>query len=375
MTITSKLRSELSQLDQTLSKVQSRQNDFLEKNQYEQAQNLNTQISQLNNQINEKNTELNAEYTSPSSTIKVSDNNIVGPDQSSLKSLQRYQSGTILGDTSPPDVQISTRNSGFSSTTPQGSIRAGTNSIERGLSTLATAVPLAVAGVKALKSFVSKTRNRSPAAINTLSPFTGAKSKDLRVKIIVPNDYARASISADPRGYLGNFNSIIFPYTPTITFEQGARYTEQSPVHSNYPLFFYKNSYLGAISITGKFTVQNEKDAWNFLATLQLLRAITKMRWGDDSNAGAPPPVCRLEAYGIFMLEKLPIAVSSFRYEVADTVDYITVGPNTLTETFVPTLSTISLTCVPMFSKNELKYASTEQLLDSYYTERNKGYI
>lgn len=378
MAITSKLRSDLAQLNQTLSKVTSRQNDYLEKNQVEQAQNLNTQITGLNTEINQKNKELNDIYQSPGSTVKISDNTLVGTDQAELDSFKKYQSSTILGDTSQGEQYQAQRNKGF----PQPGVpkNNSVNSIERGLATIASLAPLAVAGTGLVKKLLpgAKRNKPTPASVTVKYPQGGKKSEDLRVKIIVPRSYLEKSEFP----YLYSLGGIIFPYTPQITVEQGARYTEQSPVHSNYPLNFYKNSYVGSIGITGKFTVQSNSDALYFLSTMQLLRSITKMKWGDDTDAGSPPPVCRLSAYGTYMLQNIPVAITSFRQDFPEGVDYFTFDPTLNTEGFtnsritsIPTSCTITINCVPMFSRNELKNFSLDKFVSSYTTEKTKGYI
>ena len=67
--------------------------------------------------------------------------------------------------------------------------------------------------------------------------------------------------SGDWRARLsGALGELVFPYTPTISYDSQAVYGSVNPVHSNYTQYFYKNSQVGNISVTGKFTVQNEKE-------------------------------------------------------------------------------------------------------------------
>ena len=148
---------------------------------------------------------------------------------------------------------------------------------------------------------------------------------------------------------------IIFPYTPTIAYEHKADYSNVPIMHSNFALNFYQRSYVTNISISGKFTVQNEYDAAVYLSTIHLLRALTKMRSGGEDFSGSPPPVCRLDAYGDFMLKNVPVAISSFKFDLPDSVDYFTTKDYPFGETSVPTLSTISLTLIPMYSRAEMQ--------------------
>jgi len=199
--------------------------------------------------------------------------------------------------------------------------------------------------------------------------------QDIRTRIRVPD------------GYLGNAQSggwmapelvalkgIIFPYTPTISYETKADYTTQTPLHSNYAQYFYKNSSVSPITITGKFSVQNDNDANVYIATITLLRALTKMPWGSDSKAGSPPPICRLDAYGEFMFKNVPIVITNFRTDYPNTVDYFTVGKkNGKSPVSVPTLSEISVTCAPVYSRQEiLNYSVTGYLNKSL---KGKGYL
>ena len=92
---------------------------------------------------------------------------------------------------------------------------------------------------------------------------------DTRVKIRVPGDYIR-SLTRGLNGEIFDLGGIIFPYTPQITLEHKAEYSTLQPIHSNYAQYFYQRSSVSPIQITGKFTVQNEKDAAVYIATVHL---------------------------------------------------------------------------------------------------------
>jgi hypothetical protein len=163
------------------------------------------------------------------------------------------------------------------------------------------------------------------SAVN-VTPLKGTGNEsEMRARIKVPSSYLQKS-TVGRNDELAKIGGILFPYTPAISYDNKADYATQSPLHSNYAQYFYQRSSVGAINITGKFTVQNEKDAGVYLSTVHLLKALTKMRWGADNNAGSPPPVCRLFAYGTYVLDNVPIAIASFRVELPDNVDYFTLG-------------------------------------------------
>lgn len=189
-----------------------------------------------------------------------------------------------------------------------------------------------------------------------------AGAKDLRVLIRVPTDYLNGPASG-PSGILKEFGGILFPYTPLITYDTQASYSSVNPTHSNYTQYFYKSSQVSSIGITGKFTVQNEKEGAIWLGIVHLARALTKMRFGSDANAGAPPPVCRLEGYGDYMLRNVPVVISSFKFDLPDDVDYIAVKDNMFKTTLVPTRATLNFNLNVLYSRNEIRNFSVDKWL------------
>jgi hypothetical protein len=196
-----------------------------------------------------------------------------------------------------------------------------------------------------------------------------AGAKDLRVFLRAPTSYLSSPLVSQ----LSEFGGILFPYTPSISYDNQVTYGSVNPIHSNYTQYFYKNSSVGNITVTGKFTVQNEKEAIIWLSIQHLLRALTKMRWGNDDQAGAPPPVCRLEGYGDFMLRNVPVVIASFKIDYPDNVDYISVNSGAFKTSLVPTISTISLTLNPSYSRKELQDFSVDAWLSGAL--KGKGYL
>lgn len=200
---------------------------------------------------------------------------------------------------------------------------------------------------------------------------------DLRVKIRVPKNYLTTSLTSGMNKELEKLGGIIFPYTPAINYEHKADYSPANPTHSNFTIYSYKSSSISAISIVGKFTVQTDADAGVYLATVHLLRALTKMRSGGitgDSDSGAPPPVCRLDAYGDAMLANVPVAITSFRVDLPDNVDYYNLGPTGTAfygPASVPTIATITISCIPMYSRREMQNYSVTSWLDDFQVRKN----
>lgn len=206
----------------------------------------------------------------------------------------------------------------------------------------------------------------TPARVMSATPsFNGAF--DHRVKLAVPPSYL-IGLAAGPGNIITKLGGIVFPYTPSIQQETSANYTAVNTVHSNFTQYFYKNSAAGSISLSAKFTVQNEQDAGIYLSTVHLLRALTKMRTGNDSNSGSPPPVCRLMAYGEFGLENTPVVINTFKLDYPDNVDYFD-----FSKSQVPVLTTITMTLFPIYSRNEqLKFSVTQWLTGDM---RKQGYL
>jgi hypothetical protein len=231
----------------------------------------------------------------------------------------------------------------------------------------------------------------SGATGGTAVSWAGTQIEDKRAKLTVPYDYCNLDLlTSGPRNELFNNGGIVFPYTPSISFERSATWTPQSLIHSNYNFYAYKNSAVTSIKLSAKFTVQNDTDAGIYLSTMLLLNALTKMPFGTDTNAGSPPPICRLSAYGGFVLDNVPVAVASFQTELTPDVDYYITSPMLDGTTgsydyfnqgsnMVPTVSTITLSLIPVYSRYEQMTFSVDDLLKGNLANQGqtpgKGYL
>jgi hypothetical protein len=126
-------------------------------------------------------------------------------------------------------------------------------------------------------------------------------------------------------------NGVIFPYTPQIQVTHTAKYDEQDVTHSNYKLYFYKNSTVEGIQIMGEFTAQDTTEANYLLAVIHFFKSVTKMFYGKDENPvnGSPPPICYLDGFGTYQFNKHPLLITNFSYTLPTDVDYIrsTINP------------------------------------------------
>ena len=229
--------------------------------------------------------------------------------------------------------------------------------------------------------------NSQPGQAGAASASFGS-NVDMRVKLRVPSAYlvgpaagpggglniTKGSAGAGS-GALAQLGGIVWPYTPTVSVTNQATYQQNKVMHSNYAFYNYQNSSVGPINVSGKFTAQNEYEAAIILSIQHLLRSLTKMKFGDDPDAGAPPPVCRLDAYGDFQMKNVPVAVSNFKVEMPDSVDYIQVGKGITGygNTLVPTVCTISVELNVMYSRQEMLQFNVDGWLNGKLA--GKGYL
>jgi hypothetical protein len=158
---------------------------------------------------------------------------------------------------------------------------------------------------------------------------------------------------------------VVFPYTPQLQITHTANYQSQKLTHSNYAQYFYENSEVQAVTLTGEFTVQNINEGQYLLAVIYFFRSVTKMFFGKDpaGMAGNPPPICYLNGYGQYYLPNVPVVITQFSHTMPAEVDYIDVPEPAvnnqspqylnyrLNSTRLPTTSTINLTMQPIYSR------------------------
>lgn len=145
---------------------------------------------------------------------------------------------------------------------------------------------------------------------------------------------------------LNETNGVIFPYTPTITYQHKAVYSEMQPTHANTTYHTYTNTPAIQIQIEAQFSAQNLAEAKYTLAAMHFFRSATKMHFGEtDPNAGLPPPILVLSGYGDFMFNDLNVILTDFSMAMPNNVDYIEVSIGS-SLAWVPALTTFNLTCI-----------------------------
>ena len=125
-------------------------------------------------------------------------------------------------------------------------------------------------------------------------------------------------------------NGVIFPYVPTVNTSYVANYEKYDLTHSNIRGYFYRNSHVGDITVTGAFTAQNTQEAQYLLAVIHFFRSVTKMFYGQDPQRGTPPPLVYLSGFGEYQYNNHSCLVSNFAYNLPNGVDYIRISPNNM---------------------------------------------
>lgn len=216
-------------------------------------------------------------------------------------------------------------------------------------------------------------------AVARIAPSLRSQGDDWRVKISVP-DLATFRTSPLLSPLVETGNHVVFPIVPTIAVQYTANYEAIAPVHTNYTYPQYVNSQVQEIAITGEFPVQNEEDGRYWLAATHFFRSVTKMFYGDSSKKGAPPPLCKLNGYGDYVFNNVPVVVTNFTSDLPNQVDYIRVpiytnviGQYEQRYQMVPTNSTISITVRPTYSRGKISTFSLDKFINGDLAD--KGFI
>lgn len=229
--------------------------------------------------------------------------------------------------------------------------------------------------------------------------FPGKNDWRVRLSLSPAANYLYRSGSPGILTPLQDTDGVLFPYTPTVSVNYAANYEASNIIHSNYKVYQYSNSSVDQITITCDFTAQDDAEANYLLAVIHFFRSMTKMFYGKDQNprAGTPPPLCYMFGMGNFQFSAHPLAITNFTYNLPNDVDYIkTISPyfageqqtpatvndsvsrlqgtgadpggeypapdfsNTETPieenlvTWVPTKIQLSITCIPIMSRNQV---------------------
>lgn len=191
---------------------------------------------------------------------------------------------------------------------------------------------LAAAGLP-LGGIFGRTESALPQQFTTPS-----SNKDWAVSLSCPQ-FDNLMSDSPLLSVLGNnlFKGVRFPTTPSVFMSHSANYDARAVIHNNYPYYAYQNSQVDSMTINGSFPVMNATDGQHWLATVHFLRTVTKMYYGSGNNQGNPPPTCKLNGYGDYIFQNVPVIITNFTVDFRADVDYIGVTVNaTDTETLLP---------------------------------------
>lgn len=214
--------------------------------------------------------------------------------------------------------------------------------------------------------------------------------KDWRLRLSLPKTFKDVTeTDSDLLAPLLKTSGLVFPYTPTVLVSQSANYQSIQPVHTNYPYYSYQNSQVDQMTITADFFVQNAAEARYWVACIHYLRSITKMNYGVDADAGQPPPVVRLDGYGDYVFNNVPVIINSFQFDMPKDVDYISTslgeatlqanGPHQDISTgpigWAPSTSIITVAVTPQYSRTTQSTFSLNKFVKGGYMGSGDGFI
>jgi hypothetical protein len=223
-----------------------------------------------------------------------------------------------------------------------------------GLASLATSVSSAAGMVNNLLSMVRGKNLPSGAELfskeGSFVKIETGSANDWRVKLNANFGLFGSSFSR-----LSATGGFVWPYLPNITVSSKANYAQIDTVHNNQPFQAYKSSQIDDIQISGEFSVENELDAEYWIQGTTFLKTATRMFFGTGPNVGNPPIVCNLTGYGARVFAGVPVVVKSFSVDFKDDVSYIKHSLNGAPPTWVPAMSTISVTVSPIYNRTRLR--------------------
>ena len=123
-------------------------------------------------------------------------------------------------------------------------------------------------------------------------------------------------------------NGMVWPYQPTVSYQQDVSYQEVSMTHTNQEFYAYTKTNATKLTCGGEFSIQSQEDGLYALACLHFLRTVTKMYFGQGANLGVPPPVLLFDAFGEYMFNQLPVIITSFTSEMPKEGDYVPIDVN-----------------------------------------------
>ena len=112
------------------------------------------------------------------------------------------------------------------------------------------------------------------------------------------------------------------------------------------------------------------------------------MNYGKDVDRGLPPPVCRLNGYGDYTFNNVPVVISNFQFDLKKDVDYIStklsgtqvddtdVAEGTQGVAWAPTESLVTVGLMPQYSRTKQSEFNLRSFVKGEHTLPGKdGFI
>jgi hypothetical protein len=188
--------------------------------------------------------------------------------------------------------------------------------------------------------------------------------------------YGTQDQSANILAPLWETQGLMFPYTPTVAVAQDTTWNTADLEGVNYDILSFKTSASATLSVTGKFTVQNQREGRYLLAVLHFLRTVSKAYFGaqdvekfvapttqtndatpqadpskqvsdvaSGGRAGLPPPILLFSGYGNMMFNDVRVVVKSHSWSYDEAADLIRINlPAFDGVVWLPPMMTIQMT-------------------------------
>jgi len=245
----------------------------------------------------------------------------------------------------------------------------------KGLATAAGAVAVGAALVNAFRGPMFGASEAPLGHIPGEVSFASNET-DWRVKLTLPTNNPAYTSSPLLKPLMRSGYSLVFPFTPQINVTHSATYNSLDTTHNNYAFMAYEHSRVEQITITADFYCENSVDAAYWIAATHYLRSITKMSFGDSTDAGQPPPVVQLSGYGSYVFNNVPVVVKSFTMDLPKDVDYISCEVGGINASYAPVKSTMTIQLMPIYSREQQRKFSLDAFVNgTYLGYTNTGFI
>lgn len=182
---------------------------------------------------------------------------------------------------------------------------------------------------------------------------------------------------------LHSTQGLLFPYTPTISVSQDTSWTASDIEGGNYDILSFQKSSSANITLSAKFTAQNQREGEYMFAAIHFLRTVSKAYFGErdadhfateavknddgkadasavtttriDGRAGLPPPVLILSGYGSLMFNNVRCVVKSHSWAFDENADMVKIKLPVGETVWLPPILQISITLGMQNNTDELR--------------------